>query len=541
MSPRSFWLPALLFALLWLLPLGAHDLFDPDEGRYAEVPRAMVATGDWVTPRLDGLKYFEKPALQYWATAVAYEIFGVSEWSARLFTALCALGGAVLAWWVGRRLYGERVAAYAALLLGGTVLYAGTGRLVTLDMALCFGLQVCLTGLLLLRPESTRNEARLGAVLLGLGMVVALLVKGLVGILIPVAVAGLCLLLWRDWGLLWRARPWWSLAALALLGAPWFIVVTQRNPEFAHFFFIHEHFERYLTRVHQRYEPDWFFLPVLLVGFLPFVTLLPGAVASAWRAARGGDRAAGLLLAWAGFIFGFFSLSQSKLIPYVLPAWPALALLVARALPQLPARRLAGHLLAVAVLTLVLPLALVAVWLLPVGALVAKTGPVALGWLLAAAVVWVLGSFAGWWLARRERTLAALVCEVVGLSLFVQGLLMAGSRLPGRDGVQQMAETAAPLLAPDTPVYCVSDYLQSVNFYLRRNCTLVGYQGELEFGISQQPQAYVADLGAFGRRWSDGSQALALMPPQTYELLRGQMLPMRLIYTSPNIVAVLRQ
>ncbi|MFT3906347.1 MAG: glycosyltransferase family 39 protein [Steroidobacteraceae bacterium] len=541
--PRTLWLPALLLALLWLLPMGAHNLFDPDEGRYAEIPRVMVATGDWVTPRLDGLKYFEKPALQYWATAISYEVLGVNEWSARLFSALCALASVALTFWMGLRLYGARAAGYAALVLFGSVLFAGVGRLVTLDMPLSFGLQLCLSGLLLLvLPAPALRDQRVGATLLALGLVVALLAKGLVGLLIPLTVAGMYWLLWRDWSLLWRARPWWSLLALALLAAPWFVVVSLRNPEFAHFFFIHEHFERYLTTEHHRYEPDWFFIPVLLGGFLPFTTLLPGALAGGWRAARGGSRPATLLLLWAGFILLFFSLSQSKLVPYVLPLWPALALLCGRHLEQLAPAGLARHLLVVLVLAALLLAALLGISLLPAGApLVAKAGSGAVRWILIAAVGLAAGLAAAWWLARRSLGVAAVACAAVASSLFIQGLLQGGEKLPGRAGIPEMARAVAPYLQADTPVYCVEDYLQTVNFYLRRNCSLVRYRGELDFGLNLQPSAWLPDTRTFADEWRKGGQALALMPPDSYARLTKQQLPMRVIYTSPIVVAVLRQ
>ena len=120
-------------------------------------------------------------------------------------------------------------------------------------------------------------------------MALAVLSKGLVGILIPGAVAVLYMLMHRDWRLLLRAQPWWTLAALLLLAAPWFVLVSARNPEFAHFFFILQHFQRYLSRAgFDRYQPAWFFLPVLALGFLPWTTLLPGALLLAWRAARAG-------------------------------------------------------------------------------------------------------------------------------------------------------------------------------------------------------------------------------------------------------------
>jgi 4-amino-4-deoxy-L-arabinose transferase-like glycosyltransferase len=291
--PQRFRLGLVALALLaWFLPLGGYRLFNPDEGRYAEIPREMVASGDWTTPRLNDIKYFEKPPLHYWATAAAFEAFGQHDWSARIWVAFAGFAGLLLTARIGARLYGARAGLLAACVQGGSLLYLGLARISTLDMGLAIALELSLVGLLeLVAVPGAGNGA---AVLLALGIALAFLSKGLVGILIPVAVAGLYWLLRRDWSLLWRVRPWWSALALAVLAGPWVWRVSARNPEFAHFFFVHEHFERFLTRVHARYEPDWFFIPVLLLGFMPFTPLLPAIVARLPRRRAGGVAARAL-------------------------------------------------------------------------------------------------------------------------------------------------------------------------------------------------------------------------------------------------------
>src|SRR5260221_4103676 len=363
MSPR-LWLAAFLGAMvIWFLPLGSYRLFNPDEGRYAEIAREMAASGDWVTPRLDALRYFEKPPLQYWATAAAFRAFGESEWSARLWVALTGFLGLLLTGWIGTRLYGTAAGTLAALVQAGALLYLGLARILTLDMGLTATLQLALCGLLLLvQPERKEADDRLGALLLALGVALAFLAKGLVGILIPGAVALLYLLLRRDWGLILRARPWWTLLALAVLAAPWVLLVERRNPGFAQFFFVHEHFTRFLTRVHQRYEPDWFFIPVLLLGFMPWTPLLPAIARRGWRDCRSGHGPSLLLAIWLIFGLVFFSLSQSKLVPYILPLFPALALLAGRSLAALEVRALRRALLIGGAFWLVLALAVLFLW-----------------------------------------------------------------------------------------------------------------------------------------------------------------------------------
>ena len=487
MSHR-LWLAALLGAtVLWFLPLGSYRLFDPDEGRYAEIPREMVASGDWVTPRLNELRYFEKPPLQYWATALTYEAFGQHEWSARLWVALSGFLAVLLTAWIGTRLFGALTGALAALVQGGSLLYLGLARISTLDMGLTATLELALAGLLLLAQPSGREESpRLGAVLLAVGVALAFLSKGLVGILIPGATAACYLLLRRDWSLIWRARPWWTMLALAAIALPWIVLVEHRNPGFAQFFFVHEQFARFLTRVHQRYQPDWFFVPVLLLGFMPWTPLLGSIARRSWRDSVAGDGRCLMLAIWILFSFIFFSVSQSKLIPYILPLFPALSLLAGRTLAlaePVQVRRafwIAGGLWAA------IGLLALGLWTSPTMALRLDLpeGPavpaVAISFLTVALII----LFAAWFV-RRRGVLPATAVATMGSVLLVSALLLVADRLPaqrhnrnldrGRGGAPERAHC---LLLRQ----CLS---AAAAFLLRRTCTLVRYRGELDFGLTR--------------------------------------------------------
>ena len=543
MSHR-LWLAALFGAMvLWFLPLGSYRLLDPDEGRYAEIPREMVASGDWVTPRLNDLRYFEKPPLQYWATALTYETFGQHEWSARLWAALSGFLGLLLTGWIGTRLYGALTGALAALVQGGALLYLGLARISTLDMGLTATLELALVGLLLLVQRGRSDEGtRLGALLLAVGVALAFLSKGLVGVLIPGAVAGCYLLLRRDWSLLLRARPWWTLLALALLAAPWVMLVEQRNPGFAQFFFVHEQFSRFLTRVHQRYQPDWFFVPVLLLGFMPWTPLLGPIARRSWLDSRAGDGTGLLLAIWVLFSFIFFSLSQSKLIPYILPLFPALSLLAGRTLALAEPAQTRRALWSAGALWSALGLAALWLWQSPgmASRLDLPEGPVVPIVAASFLIVALISVLAGW-LAQRRGVLSATATATAGSVLLVSALLLAGDRLPGQQHIRGLVAAVAAQLHHDTAFFCVDAYQQSLPFYLRRTCTLVGYRGELDFGLSQEPRRWIPDLEQFAVRWRAATDALAVIRPESYALLQRMGLPMRVIYTAPTLVAVVRK
>jgi 4-amino-4-deoxy-L-arabinose transferase-like glycosyltransferase len=542
-SRRTAALCWLALALLWFLPLDAPHLFDPDEGRYAEIPREMVASGDWVTPRLDGIKYFEKPALGYWATALAFELFGQHAWTVRLWPALSGMLGLMLTFALGRRLYDERAALFAVLVQASALLYVAMARIATLDMGLCFGLQIAMTALALLvqRPQHPRPAWQL-PLLLGVGVALALMSKGLVGILIPGAVGLLFMLIYRDWRLALRAQPWWTLAALVLLAAPWFVLVSVRNPEFAQFFFIFEHFQRYLSSAgFDRHQPIWFFLPVLALGVLPWTTLLPGALSDAWRAARSGDRPTALLLLWAAFVLVFFSLSQSKLTPYILPLLPALALLTGRAMAGFSARRLAAHLRAVAIFGGLIGAGVLALWWTPAAApLVARASTPSILGFAAAFLLLAAGAAIGVRLSRRGALIGAAAATALGALLLAECALLAADDLPRMRAVVELTQQLRPWLRPLTRLYCVNGYLQPLPFYLQRTCTLVGYRGELDFGLQQQPGLAIGDLKQFLPAWQAQSDALAILRPEDYQRLEALGAPMRVIYTAPSFVAVVR-
>lgn len=542
---QKLWVAVLLGAIaLWFLPLQTYRLFNPDEGRYAEIPREMVASGDWVTPRLDTLKYFEKPPLQYWMTAAAYEVWGEHEWTARLWVALSGFLGVLLTAWIGTRLYGPMSGALAALVQAGSLLYLALSRVSTLDMGLTMTLELALAGLLLLvrpAPSHERPSTRTAALLLALGVALAFLSKGLVGILIPGAVVAIYMLLRREWSLLWRARPWWTVAALALLAAPWIWLVEQRNPGFAQFFFVHEQFDRFLTRVHHRYQPDWFFIPVLLGGFMPWTPLLPAIARRCWRDIRAGDGAALVLATWILFSFAFFSFSQSKLIPYILPIFPALALLAGRTLGSLERTEIRRVLASSAAIGIVLTAVAMALWFRPtlVKGLAIPPGPTVqlfvVSILLASLVTVAAAS-----VVMRRGPLPAAALAALATVLLLGILLPAAGQLPRQRELQELVAVASGQLHPGSTVYCVDEYEQSVAFYLRKTCTLVGYRGELDFGLTEEPAKWIADLSGFASRWRIETDALALIRPESYLELQRMGLPMRVIYTAPTLVAVVR-
>lgn len=533
----------LAFAAVWFSNLEYRKLVNPDEGRYAEIPREMVASGDWTTPRLNDIKYFEKPALQYWATATAYTLFGEHQWTARLWSALTGFLGVLMVYFTGRRLFGATAGWYAALVLGSSLLYVLIGHVNTLDMGVSFFLSAAVCAFLLAQHDGADARAR-GRWMLAAwaALALALLSKGLIGLVLPGAALFLYVLIERDWRLVGRLRLVAGGVLLLALSLPWFVAVSRANPEFFHFFFIHEHFERFLTKQHGRYQPPYYFIPVLLAGMLPWTITLFDACARAWkREPEKQFQPQRFLLLWSALVFVFFSVSDSKLVSYILPIFPALALLIGLRLTQLGARALAWQTLPAALAGLAL------LALLPgIERYASREVPVEMfrvyaDWLIAAALVQIAGAAGCAWLAWRGRTSAALALLAGAGLVFAQLALSGHESLSRANSAYYIVQKIKQELKPGMPFYSVDTYDQSLQFYLKRTTTMVAYKDELGFGIAQEPGKFIPDVALFEKTWNADREALALMSPKTYDSLRAQGLPMRLVARDTRRVIVSRQ
>src|SRR3569832_62893 len=462
------WSLLLIFLLIWFYALEARTLVPTDEGRYAEMAREMVASKDWITTRLNGIKYFEKPPLQTWMNALTFTLFGLGEWQARLWTGLCGLFGIALVSHAGRKVFGPRAGFSAAVVLASSFFWAAMSHVNTLHMG---------SGLLLFFAITT----------------------------------------------------------------PWLVLVSLKNPEFPHFFFIHEHLQRFTSKIHHRAGPWHYFIPILLVGILPWLGMLAQSLWSARHEEAKRFQPKKMLLIWAVFIFFFFSISNSKLPSYILPIFPALALLIAWRLENGSSKDLlfSSALLAVfCVVVLVFVLCFLGLAGNPYEAPLYQSYT----WrVAAAAVLGLLGSAASLLLARRQREWSILVLAATG---FVGGLfVMLGLEPLGRYAVGALHVPALDAeLTPQTLLYAVGRYEQALPFYLQRTLTLVEHADELEFGLEQEPQLWIPKRADFIKKWSAdsaaGKKSVAILNPDVYAEFQKNGVPMRIIAQDPRRVIV---
>lgn len=341
-ATRFLWL-LLILATLYLCyfhNLGAIGLVGPDEPRYAWIARDMAETGDWVTPRLYGKPWFEKPVLYYWGAALSFKLFGVSETAARLPSAFSALLATLAMAWLALRLYGPETARWLLLLLPTTVGMIGFSHAAATDMPFAAMLaiaMVCAAVVLgLTRNGNTPILPRapwLALLLLGFFLGLAALAKGPAAIVLSVGAVLLWAIFTRRWRDALRCFHPVAIASFCLTALPWYILCARRDPDFFRVFIIEHNFKRYLTPEFQHIQPFWFYIPILLIAFVPWTLLLLwSAVSGLLRSWQQREASAPVifLLSWAGFCLVFFSTSQSKLPGYALPAMPAIGLLLAR-------------------------------------------------------------------------------------------------------------------------------------------------------------------------------------------------------------------
>jgi 4-amino-4-deoxy-L-arabinose transferase-like glycosyltransferase len=323
---------AALFIVLWFGFLEVRGLYFPDEGRYAEIPREMLATGDWITPRVNEFPYFEKPPLQYWMTAAMFAVAGEDEWTARFPAALAGLVGILAVLATARRLYGRRAGWMAGAVLASFCGFFLGGQFLTLDMLLTTLLTCALCAFVLAQDARATAKDRRQWMLVAWALCgLAFLTKGAIAVVLPGLALVVYVALSRDLGLVRRLHLLPGLAVFAAITMPWFIAVELRNPGFNEFFFVHEHWQRFTQPVHRRTGPLWYFIPIAIVFLLPWLPAIVVMLAkrSVVRARSAGFDAQRFAWCWAATIFVFFSLSSSKLPAYIMPALGAVALAAA--------------------------------------------------------------------------------------------------------------------------------------------------------------------------------------------------------------------
>jgi 4-amino-4-deoxy-L-arabinose transferase-like glycosyltransferase len=346
-ASRILWI-LLIVATLYVCyfsNLGVIGFVGPDEPRYAWIARAMVEKGDWVTPRLYGQPWFEKPVLYYWEAALSFKVCGVSEAAARMPSALSALIGTLALAWLAWRIYGRDTARWFLLFLPSTVGMIGFSHSAATDMPFAGMIAVAMVCaavcMRLVQDDKTPILPRtpwLGLLCFGLFLGLAVLAKGPAAIILCVGAILFWALFTKRWRDAFRLLHPVAILAFCVTALPWYVICARRNPNFFRIFIIEHNFKRYLTPEFQHIQPFWYYVPVLLVAFLPWIAVFLWSLVFGTREIfrrRTVSDVPLLLICWAAFCVLFFSISHSKLPGYILPAFPAIGFLLARSVVSL--------------------------------------------------------------------------------------------------------------------------------------------------------------------------------------------------------------
>lgn len=353
------WLSLIILAT-YAIFLGAHPLLVPDEARYSEVAREMLMNHQFITPQVNGIDFFDKPILFYWLQASAMAIFGVNAWAIRLWPMLFGLIGVLVVFNTCKHLFSRQVAWTAALALASSPLYYFTAHYANLDLEVAVFITASLCFFIRAYQPDTKvlTLTWLYASYAAAGL--AVLTKGLIGLAFPIMVIGLWILFTKQWILVARMRIVSGLALILLITLPWFIAVEHYNPGFSYYFFYVQQFLRFLTANFNNIEPFWFYLPVVLVGILPWSIFLFSAIRT-YISKK--DLQSTFFIVWASSIFIFFSIPHSKLIGYIIPVIPPLAILAGHS--YVTATDKMKRAIATSYM-IGLMLALIALWVIPV-------------------------------------------------------------------------------------------------------------------------------------------------------------------------------
>jgi len=511
---KSLWRDlALLFiaiALFFAIGLGARPYLTPSEARYIELPRQMLLTHDWLTPRINGVPYFEKPPLFYWLQASVMQCLGMGEFAGRLSTLLLSTLICLVTYATGRMLFGRLAGLLASFVLATCILGYALSRVAMVDMPVSLFMTCSIAAFLAaqiskpspfgrglgegladsasgisLTPTLSQRERGMLYIAMYVAAALAVLSKGLIGMVIPGLVIGTWILATQNWRILREAKLIPGLIIFLIIAAPWHIWMAQKHPDFLNFYFIHEHFTRFLTDEHKRDQPWWFFTLITLVGLLPWT----GLIFPALKKLRSQDPILVFILLWIVLPFVFFSTSHSKLAPYIFPIFPPLAILMGDVLAQIWRGEISAKSLnATAIFTTLLFSAAIAIFLFVPLPQDADRKLDFAGSITPTMLMPVVIALAALVIAIATRRARLLICA---LGLFGATLdITVNYAMPTLDraSVKPLVNIIKDEVQPQDMVVSFGTYFQDLPVYLNRNVTVVGYDGELEFGIDHYPE-----------------------------------------------------
>ncbi len=533
---RSWVIDLLLMVFLlggvYLLWLGSHALFTPDEGRYSEVAREMIMTGDYITPRLDGVVFLDKPILYYWLQAIAIKLFGLKEWALRFWPACIAVLGCLVTYVAGRLLFSRRTGIIAAVILAANPLYYGAAHYANLDLEVAVFISNTLF-FSLLSFQATSNRQRTIFILLAyLFCGLATLTKGLIGLAFPLMIIGLWILSLQRWNTLRKMHLLSGACIFIAITVPWYVLAQRANPQFFHFFFVVQQFERFLTKASfNNSTTAWFYVPVVLAGFLPWSVFLFQAlmnqIKSVWQGRKQHQTELFLLL-WTVIVFSFFSFPKSKTVGYILPLFPALSLIVGQYLSERWDKPKSQGIQAAVFIFVILCFFILGACLIVPHIKAIEIAHGLIPYLNATAILFLFGGIAIFYLFYKNN-LAYLFSAFTAIAITFLLILLASAAAMNEKTIKPLAMSLKPIITTQDEIVTFYRYYQDLPLYLERHVTIVAdwhasdivqndnWVRELWFGMPfQNTSAWLIEEPAFWKRWNSGKRLFVFMNVHDY-------------------------
>lgn len=515
--------------------LGHYPLFTPDEGRYSEIAREMIATGDYITPRVNGVAFLDKPILYYWLQAAAIHLFGLNEWALRFFPMLFGIFGCLATYLAGRHVFDRRTGILSAIILATSPLYFVGAHYANLDLEVAVWVSVTLLSFLsAIHSQGKTRTALLFAAYICAAL--AALTKGLIGIVFPTMIIGSWILLTWRWGLLKKIHLIAGLILFAALVIPWFILVQRANPGFLNYFFVTQQVTRFLSSAEfNNKTPSWFYFPIVIIGFFPWTIFLCQSLLKSIRQLWNNykkESATLFLLLWVTLIFIFFSIPHSKIVTYILPIFPALALLVGNYLSAYWEKTTQSVLYIGTIAFVTFTVLHAVLILLAVHYHWVQITPTFVPYLTAIIAIFALSAllallcFAGsFYFTKRDVSILFVLCTACSIA-FLSTLTMGAEEL-NANTAKPLIRQLKPILKPEDDVASYFKYYQDVALYLGRRITVVAdwdspeiaqkdnWIREFWVSLPFQKAEWLINEKTFWQRWS-GKQRIFVFVNANY-------------------------